>query len=114
MSNFEWFLLVGVVIVVPLVVAIVVTLWTLEMARQRKRSNRPGEAAMVGVKRNATKARTAAAAPRSEPVNSTQVAPDEAGAASDGVDRPANTPDDLGRGTDGPNVDDVRSSGSTT
>ncbi len=56
MSNTEWFLLVVVVIVVPLVIAIVVTLWTLEMARQRKRSNRPGAAAMVGVKRNAMKA----------------------------------------------------------
>ena len=56
MSNFEWFLLVVVVVAVPLLIAVIVTLWTLEMARQRKRANRPGVAAAVGVKRSAVKA----------------------------------------------------------
>lgn len=56
MSNFEWFLLVVVVVAVPLLIAVIVTLWTLEMARQRKRANRPGVAATVGVKRSAVKA----------------------------------------------------------
>jgi len=55
MNTFEWFLLVIVVIGVPLVIAVVVTLWTLEQARQRKRANRPGAAAAVGVKRKATR-----------------------------------------------------------
>jgi uncharacterized membrane protein YgcG len=54
MSGFEWFLLVAVVIAVPLVIAVVVTLWTLEQARARNRRNR-GEAAAVGVKRKATR-----------------------------------------------------------
>lgn len=51
MTNFEWFLLIVVVIGVPLVVAVVVTLWTIDQARKRKRQNRadPG----VGVKRRA-------------------------------------------------------------
>jgi len=40
MSGFEWFLLVVVVIAVPLVVAVAVTLWTLEQARMRNRRNR--------------------------------------------------------------------------
>jgi len=94
MSNFEWFLLVGVVIVVPLLVAIVVTLWTLEMARQRKRSNRPGAAAMVGVKRNASKpaASIEGASDTSMPetvVKSTSTVAGEAGVSPDGVDVPA-------------------------
>ena len=56
MSGFEWFLLIGVVIIVPLVVAVAVTLWTLEQARMRNRQNR--EAAGIGgepVKRRATR-----------------------------------------------------------
>ena len=59
MTTFEWFLLIVVVIGVPLVVAVVVTLWTLEQARQRTRKNRtggssdgPDEPGML-VKRNA-------------------------------------------------------------
>jgi len=40
MSGFEWFLLVVVVIGLPLLIAVVVTLWTLEQARQRHRKNR--------------------------------------------------------------------------
>ncbi len=56
MSNFEWFLLVVVVVAVPLLIAVIVTLWTLEMARQRKRVNRPGAAATIGVKRSAIRA----------------------------------------------------------
>jgi hypothetical protein len=37
----EWFLLV-MVIVIPLVIAVVVTAWSLEQARQRTKGNRPG------------------------------------------------------------------------
>lgn len=55
MTTFEWFLLIVVVIGVPLVVAVVVTLWTLEQARQRNRKNRPGADAGGPVKRNATR-----------------------------------------------------------
>lgn len=51
MTNFEWFLLIVVVIGVPLIVAIVVTLWTIDQARKRKRQNRPD--AQIGVKRQA-------------------------------------------------------------
>ena len=53
MSTFEWFLLIVVVIGVPLIVAVVVTLWTLEQARKRQRRNRPDAA--VGVKRRAVR-----------------------------------------------------------
>ncbi|MBA2246777.1 MAG: hypothetical protein H0W23_01505, partial [Chloroflexia bacterium] len=53
MTTFEWFLLIVVVLGVPLVVAVVVTLWTLEQARQRNRKNRPGERSGGPVKRNA-------------------------------------------------------------
>ncbi len=60
MTNFEWFLLIVVVIGVPLVVAVVVTLWTIDQARKRKRQNRPDAA--VGVKRRATRAPEATAA----------------------------------------------------
>lgn len=69
MSGFEWFLLVVVVIAVPLVVAVVVTLWTLEQARQRTRKNRdPEPPGTEPVKRQATRSRvdsgaTAAGAP---------------------------------------------------
>lgn len=51
MTNFEWFLLIVVVIGVPLIVAIVVTLWTIDQARKRKRQNRSD--AQIGVKRKA-------------------------------------------------------------
>nr|MBA2247479.1 hypothetical protein [Chloroflexia bacterium] len=47
-----------VVLGVPLVVAVVVTLWTLEQARQRNRKNRPGEKSGGPVKRNATRTET--------------------------------------------------------
>ncbi len=40
----EWFLLIVVVILVPLVVAVAVTLWTLEQARLRTKKNRPATA----------------------------------------------------------------------
>lgn len=43
MTGFEWFLLIVVVIAVPLIVAVVVTLWTLEQARLRNRKNRGGD-----------------------------------------------------------------------
>ncbi len=56
MSGFEWFLLVVVVIAVPLVVAGVVTLWTLEQARQRNRKNRDASDPEAGpVKRQASR-----------------------------------------------------------
>lgn len=51
MTTFEWFLLVVVVIVVPLTVAVVVTLWTIDQANKRKRANRKD--AQIGVKRKA-------------------------------------------------------------
>ncbi|MCO5229099.1 MAG: hypothetical protein M9934_12550 [Thermomicrobiales bacterium] len=51
MTTFEWFLLIVVVIVVPLTVAVVVTLWTIDQANKRKRANR-GDA-QIGVKRKA-------------------------------------------------------------
>lgn len=51
MSTFEWFLLIIVVIVVPLTVAAVVTLWTIDQANKRKRANRKD--AQIGVKRKA-------------------------------------------------------------
>lgn len=51
MTNFEWFLLIVVVIGVPLIVAVVVTLWTIDQARKRKRQNRAD--AQIGVKRKA-------------------------------------------------------------
>jgi cytoskeletal protein RodZ len=51
MTNFEWFLLIVVVIGVPLIVAAVVTIWTIDHARKRKRQNRSDP--QVGVKRKA-------------------------------------------------------------
>ena len=54
MSGFEWFLVIGVVILLPLVLAVVVTLWTLEMARKRNPRNRPG-GKQSGTKRRATR-----------------------------------------------------------
>lgn len=51
MSSFEWFLLIVVVIVVPLTIAVVVTLWTIDQANKRKRANRKD--AQIGVKRKA-------------------------------------------------------------
>ena len=51
MTNFEWFLLIVVVIGVPLIVAAVVTIWTIDQARKRKRQNRAD--AQIGVKRKA-------------------------------------------------------------
>jgi uncharacterized membrane protein YgcG len=44
MGTQEWLLL-GVVVLVPLVIAIAVTLWTLEQAIKRNRKNRPDRAA---------------------------------------------------------------------
>ena len=54
MTSFEWFLLVVVVIAVPLIVAVVVTRWTLEQARQRNRKNR-SDGPAEPVKRLATR-----------------------------------------------------------
>ncbi len=54
MSGFEWFLVIVVVILIPLVIAVAVTLWTLEMARRRNPRNRPG-GKVSGSKRRGTK-----------------------------------------------------------
>ncbi len=54
MSGMEWFLLVVVVILVPLAIAVVVTLWTLEQARKRNPRNRAG-GKVSGAKRKATR-----------------------------------------------------------
>lgn len=62
MTNFEWFLLIVVVIGVPLVVAVVVTLWTIDQTRKRSRQNRPD--AQIGVKRKAALSPEEAAARR--------------------------------------------------
>ncbi len=55
MSGFEWFLVIVVVILVPLGIAIAVTLWTLEMARRRNPRNRPGGQKRSGTRRRATR-----------------------------------------------------------
>ncbi|HWV25398.1 MAG TPA: hypothetical protein VNZ58_14515 [Thermomicrobiales bacterium] len=62
MTTFEWFLLIVVVIGVPLIVAVVVTIWTIDQARKRKRQNRPD--AQIGVKRKAALSPEEAAARR--------------------------------------------------
>ena len=54
MSGFEWFLVIVVVILIPLAIAVVVTLWTLEMARRRNPRNRPG-GKVSGTKRRAVR-----------------------------------------------------------
>jgi len=54
MSGFEWFLLIVVVILVPLAIAVAVTLWTLEQARRRNPRNRPG-GKVSGTKRRAVR-----------------------------------------------------------
>lgn len=54
MSGFEWFLVIVVVILIPLAIAVVVTLWTLEMARRRNPRNRPG-GKVSGAKRKAVR-----------------------------------------------------------
>lgn len=46
-------LLIVVVILIPLVIAVAVTLWTLEQARLRNKRNRPDRP--IGVKRKATR-----------------------------------------------------------
>lgn len=51
MSGFEWFLLIIVVIVVPLIIAGAVTLWSIDQTNKRKRANRKD--AQIGVKRKA-------------------------------------------------------------
>ena len=51
MTGFEWFLLIVVVIVVPLTIAVIVTLWTIDQANKRKRANRKDS--QIGVKRKA-------------------------------------------------------------
>jgi hypothetical protein len=62
MSGGEWFILIVVVILVPLVIAVAVTLWTLEMARQRTKRNRSDGSRAIGVKRRATRPASAGGA----------------------------------------------------
>ncbi len=64
MTNFEWFLLIVVVILVPLIVAVVVTLWTIDQANKRKRQNRADP--QIGVKRKAALSPEEAAARQAE------------------------------------------------
>ncbi len=54
MSGFEWFLVIVIVILVPLAIAVVVTLWTLEQARKRNPRNRAG-GKVSGAKRRAVR-----------------------------------------------------------
>jgi hypothetical protein len=49
MGPTEWFLLIVVVILIPLGVAVTVTLWSLEQARQRTKRNRPGAVRRVAM-----------------------------------------------------------------
>ena len=83
MSNFEWFLLIVVVIGVPLIVAITVTIWTIDQARKRNRRNRPDAA--VGVKRRAVR----------EPADG---APASGGTAANVSRETAGAPDEAGGG----------------
>jgi cytochrome c biogenesis protein ResB len=55
-SGSEWFLLIVVVIGIPLLIAVAVTLWTLEMARLRNKKNR--HQPPTPVKRKATRETT--------------------------------------------------------
>ncbi len=66
MSGFEWFLVIVVVFLIPLAIAVVVTLWTLEMARRRNPRNRPG-GKQSGTKRRATREPTSP--PTAAPAN---------------------------------------------
>jgi hypothetical protein len=45
----EWFLLIVVVILIPLVIAVMVTLWSLEQARLRSKKNRRGPVRRVAL-----------------------------------------------------------------
>jgi hypothetical protein len=45
----EWFLLIVVVILIPLGIAVPITLWSLEQARQRTKRNRPGAVRRVAL-----------------------------------------------------------------
>lgn len=89
MTGFEWFLLIIVVIVVPLIVAGVVTIWTIDQANKRKRANRKD--AQIGVKRNAslspeeTAARLAARADRLAAESELQTIPEEPQSATQDV-----------------------------
>jgi len=53
MSGTEWFLLIVIVIGIPLIIAVAVTIWTLEMARLRNKKNRKQPA--TPAKRKATR-----------------------------------------------------------
>jgi|SRR5699024_7980766 len=75
MTSFEWFLLIVVVIGVPLIIAIVVTLWTIDQANKRKRQNRADP--QIGVKRTAALSPDEAAARRAARTQPTAPAPDE-------------------------------------
>lgn len=51
MTGFEWFLLIVVVVAIPLIIAAIVTLWSIDQTNKRKRANRKD--AQIGVKRKA-------------------------------------------------------------
>jgi len=89
MTNFEWFLLIVVVIGVPLVVAVVVTIWTIDQARKRSRQNRPDAA--IGVKRKATREPM-------EPRTETETIPTAVGEQPVSVSRETSQPDEPPRG----------------
>lgn len=74
MSGLEWFLVIVVVILVPLAIAVGVTLWTLEMARQRSPRNQPG-GKKSGTKRKAVRS----APPESEPAREASTVDGSAG-----------------------------------
>lgn len=82
MSNYEWFLLIVVVILVPLVVAVCVTLWTIDQANKRKRANRAD--AQIGIKRKAALAPEEAAERRASRVAATA----ETGGSARGGEQP--------------------------
>ncbi|CAA9567637.1 MAG: hypothetical protein AVDCRST_MAG70-2181 [uncultured Thermomicrobiales bacterium] len=96
MTGFEWFLLVVVVIGLPLLIAVVVTLWTLEQARQRQRKNRgPAGAGRISPSRRAVPCPDPAMGGSTEPGSSRQT-----GASPDGTqDARPDTPATDGRGT---------------
>ena len=83
MSGLEWFLVVVVVILVPLAIAVGVTLWTLEMARRRNPRNRPG-GKQSGTKRKAVRPAT----PEPERVSEAGTVDDSAGEDRAVIDQP--------------------------
>lgn len=100
MTSFEWFLLIVVVIVVPLTIAVVVTLWTIDQANKRKRANRKD--AQIGVKRKA------ALTPEEAAARKAARAEKQAEADSAGVVAVANS-SDVPSSADNPTIEDTPS-----